>query len=244
MNCGIPYCHNGCPVNNQIPDWNDLVYRGDWQEASRNLHSHQQFPGIHRPRLPRALRGLLHAEHSGHAGHDQDDRMRDRRPRLGARAGSSRSRRRRKTGKRVAVVGSGPAGLACAQQLARVGHEVHVYEKNAKPGGLLRYGIPDFKMEKRHVDRRVEQMKAEGVDLPLQRPCRQRRHAPRRSLDELRRRRARRRRRGAARPAGARPRSRRRSFRDGFPAAAEPPRRPASRSAPTSRSSPAASMSS
>ena len=82
MNCGIPYCHNGCPVNNQIPDWNDLVYRGDWQEAARNLLSTNNFPGIHRPRLPGALRGVLHAQHPGHAGHHQDDRMRDHRPRL------------------------------------------------------------------------------------------------------------------------------------------------------------------
>ena len=163
MNCGIPYCHIGCPVNNQIPDWNDLVYRGDWQEAARNLHSTNNFPGIHRPRLPRAVRGLLHAQHPGHAGDHQDDRMRDHRPRLRAKAGSKPEPPARKTGKKVAVVGSGPAGLACAQQLARAGHDVHVYEKNAKAGGLLRYGIPDFKMEKRHIDRRVEQMEAEGV---------------------------------------------------------------------------------
>ena len=84
MNCGIPYCHNGCPVNNQIPDWNDLVYRGDWREAVAQPALHQQFPRVHRPRLPGALRGLLHAQHPGHARHHQDDRMRHRRPRLGA----------------------------------------------------------------------------------------------------------------------------------------------------------------
>ena len=163
MDCGIPYCHTGCPVNNQIPDWNDLVYRGDWEEALAQPAFDQQLPGIHRPRLPGAVRGLLHAQPQRPAGDHQDDRMRHRRPRLGGGLDRSRSRRRKKTGKPVAVVGSGPAGLACAQQLARAGHDVHVYEKNAKPGGLLRYGIPDFKMEKHLIDRRVAQMEAEGV---------------------------------------------------------------------------------
>ena len=163
MNCGIPFCHTGCPVNNQIPDWNDLVYRGDWQRGAQQPALDQQLPGVHRPHLPGAVRGVVHAQPHRRAGHHQDDRVRHRRPRLGRKAGSSPSRRRSGPARSVAVVGSGPAGLACAQQLARAGHEVHVYEKNATPGGLLRYGIPDFKMEKHHVDRRVAQMEAEGV---------------------------------------------------------------------------------
>ena len=109
------------------------------------------------------MRGSLHAEHQRRAGRHQDDRARDRRPRLGEGLDRAANRRESKTGKKVAVVGSGPAGLAAAQQLARAGHDVHVFEKNAKPGGLLRYGIPDFKMEKHIIDRRVEQMEAEGV---------------------------------------------------------------------------------
>ena len=240
MNCGIPYCHTGCPVNNQIPDWNDLVYRGDWQERAQPALD-QQFPGIHRPRLSRAVRGILHAQHRGYAGHDQDDRMRDRRPRLGRRldrAGAAD----RKTGKKVAVIGSGPAGIACAQQLARAGHEVHVFEKNAKAGGLLRYGIPDFKMEKHPIDRRVEQMEAEGVIF----------HYGAHVGDRSARRLARRAMMRWCCPAAPRSRatcrfpaaSSRRSLRDGLPAAAEPARVAASRSARASRSSPAASMSS
>ena len=163
MDCGIPYCHTGCPVNNQIPDWNDLVYRGDWQEALTNLHSTNNFPEFTGRVCPAPCEASCTLNIIETAGHHQDDRMRHRRPRLGGGLDQARSRRRSKTGKTVAVVGSGPAGLACAQQLARAGHDVHVYEKNAKPGGLLRYGIPDFKMEKRHIDRRVAQMEAEGV---------------------------------------------------------------------------------
>ena len=163
MNCGIPYCHTGCPVNNQIPDWNDLVYRGDWEEASRNLHSTNNFPEFTGRVCPAPCEAVLHAQ----------SHRRSRSPSRRSNAPSSTGRCAEgwmkpeppatKTGKTVAVVGSGPAGLACAQQLARAGHDVHVFEKNAKPGGLLRYGIPDFKMEKHLIDRRVEQMKAEGV---------------------------------------------------------------------------------
>ncbi len=162
MNCGIPFCHNGCPVNNQIPDWNDLVYRGDWEEASRNLHSTNNFPEftgrvcpapceaactLNLEDVPVTIKTIEcaivdHAWENGWL-----------RPELPA----------KKTGRKIAVVGSGPAGLAAAQQLARAGHDVHVYEKFAKAGGLLRYGIPDFKMEKHLIDRRVAQMEAEGV---------------------------------------------------------------------------------
>jgi glutamate synthase (NADPH/NADH) small chain len=162
MNCGIPYCHSGCPVNNQIPDWNDLVYRGDWAEAARNLLSTNNFPEVTGRVCPAPCEAscTLNIQDSPVTIKTIECAIIDRafaegwvRPEPPA----------HKTGKKVAIVGSGPAGLACAQQLARAGHEVHVYEKHAKAGGLLRYGIPDFKLEKRHVDRRVEQMTAEGV---------------------------------------------------------------------------------
>ena len=162
MNCGIPYCHNGCPVNNQIPDWNDLVYRADWQEASRNLHSTNNFPEFTGRVCPAPCEAscTLNIQDVSVTIKTIECAIVDRAWEQGWIKPEPAELR---TGKRVAVIGSGPAGLACAQQLARAGHEVHVYEKNAQPGGLLRYGIPDFKMEKRHVERRVEQMKAEGV---------------------------------------------------------------------------------
>ncbi len=162
MNCGIPYCHTGCPVNNQIPDWNDLVYRADWQEASRNLHSTNNFPEFTGRVCPAPCEAscTLNLQDTPVTIKTIECAIVDRAWREGWLKSEPSVRR---TGKRVAVVGAGPAGLACAQQLARVGHEVHVYEKNAEPGGLLRYGIPDFKLEKHLVERRVEQMKAEGV---------------------------------------------------------------------------------
>ena len=162
MNCGIPYCHNGCPVNNQIPDWNDLVYRDDWQEASRNLHSTNNFPEFTGRVCPAPCEAscTLNLQDAPVTIKSIECAIVDRAWREGWLKPEPPVRR---TGKRVAVVGSGPAGLACAQQLARVGHEVHVYEKNDKAGGLLRYGIPDFKLEKTLIDRRVAQMTAEGV---------------------------------------------------------------------------------
>jgi len=162
MNCGIPYCHNGCPVNNQIPDWNDLVYRADWREASRNLHSTNNFPEFTGRVCPAPCEAscTLNLQDAPVTIKTIECAIVDRAWKEGWLKPEAPSRR---TGKRIAVVGAGPAGLACAQQLARAGHEVHVYEKNAKPGGLLRYGIPDFKLEKAQIDRRVEQMKAEGV---------------------------------------------------------------------------------
>ena len=162
MNCGIPYCHNGCPVNNQIPDWNDLVYRGDWEEAARNLHTTNNFPEFTGRICPAPCEAActLNLQDSPVTIKTIECAIIDR---AWSEGWVKPEPPERKTGKKIAIVGSGPAGLACAQQLARVGHEVHLFEKNAKPGGLLRYGIPDFKMEKRHIDRRVVQMKAEGV---------------------------------------------------------------------------------
>ncbi|MGV1004318.1 MAG: glutamate synthase subunit beta [Candidatus Nanopelagicales bacterium] len=162
MDCGIPFCHNGCPLGNLIPEWNDLVWRDDWREAAERLHATNNFPeftgrlcpapcetacvlGINAD--PVAIKQVEvsiidRAWDSGWVTPQQPDRL---------------------SGKRVAVIGSGPAGLAAAQQLARVGHTVSVYERAAKAGGLLRYGIPEFKMEKRHLDRRLSQLEAEGV---------------------------------------------------------------------------------
>ena len=162
MDCGIPFCQTGCPVNNIIPDWNDLVYRGNWKQALDTLHSTNNFPEFTGRVCPAPCEaactlninndavGIKSIEHfiidkgweSGWVT-----------PQIAA----------KKTGKTVAVVGSGPAGMAAAQQLARAGHAVTVFEKSDRIGGLLRYGIPDFKMEKSHIDRRVAQMEAEGV---------------------------------------------------------------------------------
>ncbi len=162
MNCGIPFCHNGCPVNNQIPDWNDLVYEGDWKRALANLHSTNNFPEFTGRVCPAPCEAscTLNLADQPVTIKSIECAIIDR----GFREGwVVPEPPRRKTSKLVAVVGSGPAGLAAAQQLARAGHGVHVFEKNAKAGGLLRYGIPDFKMEKHLVDRRVAQMEQEGV---------------------------------------------------------------------------------
>jgi glutamate synthase (NADPH/NADH) small chain len=162
MNCGIPFCHTGCPVNNQIPDWNDLVYRGDWQTALRNLHSTNNFPEFTGRICPAPCEEActLNLTDAPVTIKTIECAIVDRGWEEGWILPEPPARR---SGRSVAVVGSGPAGLACAQQLARAGHEVHLYEKNAKPGGLLRYGIPDFKMEKHLIDQRAAQMEAEGV---------------------------------------------------------------------------------
>ena len=164
MDCGVPFCHNGCPLNNIIPDWNDLVYRDRWEEAIRKLHATNNFPeftgricpapceaacvlGINEP--PVTIRQIEKTviEHAWSAGWIRPEPPAE------------------ETGKRVAVIGSGPAGLAAAQQLRRAGHAVTVFEKNEKPGGLLRFGIPNFKLEKHIVERRLRQMEAEGVEF-------------------------------------------------------------------------------
>lgn len=162
MDCGIPYCHTGCPVNNQIPDWNDLVYNDDWRTASLNLHSTNNFPEVTGRICPAPCEAActLNIDDAPVTIKSIEAAIADRSFEEGWVVPLPADR---KTGKTVAIVGSGPAGLAAAQQLARAGHEVHVYEKNARPGGLLVYGIPDFKMEKHIVARRVRQMEAEGV---------------------------------------------------------------------------------
>jgi glutamate synthase (NADPH/NADH) small chain len=162
MDCGVPFCHSGCPLNNLIPDWNDLVFRGRWHEASRQLHATNNFPeftgricpapceascvlGINAPAVTIKQIERLIVDRGFEEGYIKPEPAPLR------------------TGKRVAVVGSGPAGLAAAQQLARAGHDVTLFEKSDRIGGLLRYGIPHFKMEKHLIDRRLEQMRAEGV---------------------------------------------------------------------------------
>ncbi len=164
MDCGVPFCHTGCPLNNIIPDWNDLVYRDRWRDAVRVLHSTNNFPeftgricpapceaacvlGINEPPVT-----IKHIEKTIIDYAFQQGWIRPEPP-------------KQRTGKRVAVIGSGPAGLAAAQQLARAGHWVTVFEKSDRIGGLLRYGIPDFKMQKRLIDRRLDQMSAEGVEF-------------------------------------------------------------------------------
>ena len=167
MDCGIPFCTTGCPVNNIIPDWNDLVYRGGWKQASEVLHSTNNFPEFTGRICPAPCEaactltinddavGIKSIEHA------IIDKAWEEGWVLPLPS-------QHKTGKTVAIVGSGPAGLACAQQLARVGHDVVVFEKSDRIGGLLRYGIPDFKLDKLHVDRRVEQMRAEGVEFRVE----------------------------------------------------------------------------
>ena len=164
MDCGTPFCNSGCPVNNIIPDFNDLVYHGDWKEAIDVLHSTNNFPEftgricpapceaactLNVNQLPVGIKSIEHA-------------IIDR---AWAEGWVKPQPAKIKTGKKIAVVGSGPAGMAAAQQLARAGHDVTLFEKNDRVGGLLRYGIPDFKMEKTHIDRRVDQLVAEGVTI-------------------------------------------------------------------------------
>jgi glutamate synthase (NADPH/NADH) small chain len=164
MDCGVPYCHGptGCPVHNQIPDWNDLVYAGDWEGAIRNLHSTNNFPEWTGRICPAPCEEActLNLEDIPVAIKTIEQAIADKAYELGHIRPTPADR---KTGKKVAIIGSGPAGMAAAQQLGRAGHDVHVYERESRPGGLMRYGIPDFKIEKHYVDRRVVQMAGEGV---------------------------------------------------------------------------------
>lgn len=164
MDCGIPFCHNGCPVNNIIPDWNDLVFRGDWRQALDVLHATNNFPEFTGRICPAPCEAActLNITERPVTIKTIECAIVDRGWEEGWIGPQIPGRR---SGKRVAVVGSGPAGLACAQQLARAGHAVSIYEKNARFGGLLRYGIPDFKLEKHTIDRRLSQMRAEGVEF-------------------------------------------------------------------------------
>ena len=224
------YCHGtnivtgaptGCPVNNQIPDWNDLVYRGDWDEAARNLHSTNNFPEVTGRVCPAPCEAscTLNIDDNPVTIKTIECAIADRAIAQGLKPEPPTE----KTGKKVAVIGSGPAGMACAQQLARAGHDVHVFEKFAKAGGLMRYGIPDFKMEKHHVERRVAQMEAEGVTFHYNAHVGVNVDAGKLVADydavvlsggaEK-----------GARPADPRPRTQGHPLRDGFPAAAEPPR--------------------
>ena len=164
MDCGIPYCHGptGCPVHNQIPDWNDLVYNNNWEEAVRNLHSTNNFPEFTGRICPAPCEEActLNLEDAPVTIKTVEQAIADKAYEMGFIVPQPVTK---KTGKKVALIGSGPAGMAAAQQLGRAGHEVHVYERESRPGGLLRYGIPDFKMEKHFIDRRIEQMEGEGV---------------------------------------------------------------------------------
>ena len=167
MDCGIPFCHDvkglkGCPVNNQIPDWNDLVYKGEWKNAIADLHSTNNFPEFTGRICPAPCEAscTLNIIDNPVTIKSIECAIVDKawkndwiKPQIAE----------QKTGKKVAVIGSGPAGLAASQQLARAGHEVHLYEKNSKLGGLLRYGIPDFKLDKSHIDRRINQLSEEGI---------------------------------------------------------------------------------
>ena len=164
MDCGTPFCNSGCPVNNIIPDFNDLVYRGDWQNAITVLHSTNNFPEFTGRICPAPCEAActLNVNDDAVGIKSIEHAIIDR---AWAEGWVTPQPPAAKTGKTVAIVGSGPAGLAAAQQLARAGHSVTVFEKNSRIGGLLRYGIPDFKMEKSHIDRRITQMEAEGVSF-------------------------------------------------------------------------------
>jgi glutamate synthase (NADPH/NADH) small chain len=164
MDCGVPFCHTGCPVNNLIPDWNDLVWKGRWREAARMLHSTNNFPEFTGRICPAPCEAacVLGINDNPVTIKLVEQNIIDRAFEEGWVVPEPP---RRRTGKKVAIVGSGPAGLAAAQQLNRAGHLVTVFEKEDRLGGLLRYGIPDFKMEKSAVDRRLEQLRAEGIEF-------------------------------------------------------------------------------
>ena len=169
MDCGIPFCHDGCPLGNLIPEWNDLVSRERLAGGERAAARDEQLPRVHRAAVPGALRGGVCAGDQPARGDHQERRGRHRRPGLGERLRDPAGRRSGCPGRTVAVIGSGPAGLAAAQQLTRAGHTVAVYERDDRIGGLLRYGIPAFKMEKRHLDRRHRADAGGGHQVPYRR---------------------------------------------------------------------------
>ena len=173
MDCGIPFCHQGCPVENIIPEWNDLVYRREWRAALEVLHSTNNFPEFTGRICPAPCEQacVLNINDDPVTIKTIECAIIDRGWEEGWVAPEPPARR---SGKRVAVVGSGPAGMACAQQLARAGHDVVVLEKETRIGGLMRYGIPDFKFEKFRIDRRIAQMESEGGGVPHRRPRRRR----------------------------------------------------------------------
>ena len=220
MNCGIPFCHQGCPLGNLIPEWNDLVYRHDWREATERLHATNNFPEFTGTLCPAPCEAACVLAINSDAVTIKQveieiiDRAWDE-------GWVPPQKAETRTGKKVAVVGSGPAGLAAAQQLTRVGHDVVVFERADRIGGLLRYGIPEFKMEKARLDRRLAQMRDEGtiftasVDVGTDVTAEQLR-------ERVRRGRARGRRHRVARPARARPRGRGRLPGDGVPAVGQP----------------------
>ncbi len=164
MDCGVPFCHSGCPVNNIIPDWNDLVYRRQWKKAISVLHSTNNFPEFTGRLCPAPCEAACTLNIN-----DDPVTIKNIELAIAERAWAegwiTPQIAEHKTGKRIAVVGSGPAGMACSQQLARAGHEVSLFEKNDRIGGLMRYGIPNFKIEKHIIDRRMAQMRAEGVEF-------------------------------------------------------------------------------
>ena len=162
MDCGIPFCHHGCPLGNLIPEWNDLVWGGDWAAASERLHATNSFPEFTGRLCPAPCEPacVLAINEPPVTIKNVEVAIADRAWECGF---ITPQRAARISGKAVAVIGSGPAGLACAQQLTRAGHMVTVYERDDRIGGLLRYGIPEFRLEKRHLDRRLEQMRAEGT---------------------------------------------------------------------------------
>ena len=251
MDCGVPFCHEGCPLGNLIPDWNDLVYRGEWREAHRPAARDQQLPRVHRADLPGAVRVGVRAGDQRRPGDDQADRAGDRRARLRRGLGRARAAAATRTGRTVAVVGSGPAGLAAAAELNQCGPRRSPSTSATRgPAGCMRFGVPDAKLEKWIIDRRVGDARGGGDRVRLRRRRRHRRRPPT-SCDE---------RHDAvvlaigsrvhARPRRPRPRARRRPLRDGLPLPAQPRgRRPATgraaaARAPARRSPPRASTSS
>ena len=223
MDCGVPFCHNGCPLGNLIPDWNDLVYRDRFEDAIAQLHATNNFPEFTGRLCPAPCEAacVLEIREGDAVTIKQIENSIINRAWDEGWVAPQPPRRDRETGQAVAVVGSGPAGMAAAQQLRRAGHRVTLFERDEAIGGLVRFGVPDFKIEKAVVQRRVEQLVAEGVEIrcgvDVGRDV-QRRGAARR----LRRGRARDRLARAARPAGPRPRARRRALRDGLPVPAQP----------------------